>query len=213
MNTVEGQSQLLGCTGNKDADQVLAHLRAAGTDFGAAIGIDLDLGFGLVGRAASQPRILIARCQPPGIAFAANLKGRKEIGGWLHLGRTLHLGQFLAPPALDRAFDLAQTVEQAHALAQMLPRGGHRAHAHGIDAPQLDGIHAQFMCQQIHIALDRKGRLRHAKTAECATGGVVGIHRIAINPGVGHDIGASGVGRRPCHHLLAQAGIGPAVAI
>ena len=79
---MEGQPQLFGSTGDQDADQVLPHLGAAGADFGAAIGIDLDFGLGLVRRATPQAGVFIARSHAPGIAFAPDLDGCKEIGGW-----------------------------------------------------------------------------------------------------------------------------------
>ena len=67
--------------------------------------------------------------------------------------------------------------------------------------------------QHVHVALDGKGRLRHAKAAERAAGRVVGVHGVAVDLGVGHDVGAGGVRGGARHHLLAQAGIGAAVAV
>ena len=75
------------------------------------------------------------------------------------------------------------------------------------------GIHAQRGGQEVHVALHRKGRLGDAEAAEGAAGGVVGVHGVAVDLGAAHHVRTRGVGGGPGHHLLAQAGIGAAVAV
>ena len=64
VHAAEGQAQFLGRAGGQHADQVLPHLGAAGADRGRAVGVDLDLGLGLVRRAAAQPGVLVAAAKP-----------------------------------------------------------------------------------------------------------------------------------------------------
>ncbi len=95
---------------------------------------------------------------------------------------------------------------------QNLSGSGGRADAERVLAPKLEGIHTQFMSQDIHVGFDGKGRLGHAKPPERAGRRIIGVHGIAIDLGMGHLVGTGGVGRGSLEHLGRQTGIGPGVA-
>ena len=104
-------------------------------------------------------------------------------------------------------------LQQAHAFPEYLSGGCSVSYPQSVLAPYLERGEAKFFRQDVHLALHREGRLRHAEASEGAGGNVVGVGGVAVYLDVGHIVGAGGVGSRAGHHMLAQAGVGPGIAV
>jgi hypothetical protein len=182
-------AKLLGGHLRDDHAESLPHVGGGGADLDRAVLVRLDLGGGFIGRAAAQSGVLVRAGDPPAVRLVALAPAPAE-------GLIAHRG--LHPGA-----DLLQRVEQTDALTENLAGGGRLADAQCVLAAKLDGIHAQFLGQQIHVALDGERRLRDAEPPERAGGWVIGVHHVAVDLRVGHGVGAGGVGRGARHHLVA----------
>ncbi len=67
--------------------------------------------------------------------------------------------------------------------------------------------------QLVQAGFEGEVGLVHAEAAEGAAGRVVGDHRGAVHPHVGHIVGRRRVGHRPLDHRQPHAGVGAAVGV
>src|SRR5690606_30398 len=198
-DAVVGHAKLLGGALCDNHAKALAHVGGRGADLDRAVLEGLDLRGGLVRSATAQAGVLVGAGDAPAIGLIALAPAPLE-------GPVAHL-------ALHQLAGLLQRLDQPDALAQKLAGSCRDANTLRVLQAELDGVHAQRLSNEVHVALDGEGGLGHTDAAERAGGRVAGVHHVAVDLGVLDRVRAGRVGGRTGHDLVAQRGICAAVAV
>jgi len=177
--------------------------------------VEFDDRLALFRRAKGEADVLEGTGEAPAPANAAGAGGqtlewRRVTSGERRIQSALFIRNFPCVP-VRRLRCCLDDLGHAHPLGDGRLRGQQAALAQDVFQAQLDGIHAQRLGQLVHLALGGEGALRAAKAAERAAGDVVGGHGVAVDVGVGDDIGAGDHQVGVAQHFGAGIGVGAAV--